>query len=1138
MDMDEILLKMKLITLLMFAAFLSASASSYSQSVKFNLNMKEVSIRDVFQKIEEQSKFIILFNEKSLNVDRKVTVTVKDETVDKILDQIFNGEKEAYQIFDRQILISKLNEIPKIPLSDIKNSDVQQPQKKELSGTVKDDKGLPLPGVSVIVKGKIIGTVTDHDGKFELSIPSDTKIIVFSFVGMKMQEIAIGGKTTFNIEMMEETIGLDEVVAVGYGKYKRVDLSSSSSTVSLKVFEETPALSIDAAMQGRAAGVQVTSSSGEPGAGVSILVRGNNSVNASNQPLYVIDGAPLFPGSEATGNSSNGLGQQGAPSNPNSFLNPNDVESIEILKDAAATAIYGSRGANGVILITTKKGKAGKARIDVSYDMGIKRLTNFPEMMSGPEFAELYNELNPLTPFRGYIRPIPANTKDRNYANEVIQDGITKNLLLSISGGNEKNTFYLTSGYYNELGNIRTSKYERGTLRFSLTNQISSRLSITTLINASRTGNRRTSNGSGAIIGGDAILDVLRAKPVADEFTDFNFINDDLVGNAYNPVLSLKRKDVTINNDFLFNGQIKYNIIKGLIMNINPGVSFRDSRRDIFFPSTEGLGARTKGYASLATLSNQNYIVESFLSYNVAIKSKHNLSLVGGFSAQKIISMSLNSTAQNFLIDNLGSDNIALATIQNPPIETKWQTFLQSFFFRSNFSFFKSKYLLSYTLRRDGYSAFAANNKYAIFQAGSLGWNIFKEDFLRNSKIISNLKLRASYGTSGTTSIAPYGSLYLQSPQNAVVNGVIIGGVGPQSLGNPDLKWETTKQTDIGIDLGILKDRLSLTVDIYRKNTVNLLQSFTLPPSSGYGSYLANVGNIRNQGLEIDFSGTPVYTKDFRWNSSLNLTFPKSLVMDLGGNSVNGIRVGGNFFGPLNRIVAGSPYAVFYGFRVLGLQQYSDYNPATGLWKYAGEKAQPVGSLVFEDVNQDGKLDDLDYVQIGNPNPKYTFGFNNDFKYKNWNLSVFFQGSVGNDIFNATSLLTSCGSTAYGNQRQDWWINRWTPENQHNDIRYPSFTVASQMFNNSKGVEDGSYVRLKNIRIGYNFPAKILSVVKLKSVTAYITLNNIITWTKYSGFDPEVNSGTAAGITNNNIGSDIGSYPRANTLLFGLKVGF
>jgi len=1009
-------------------------------------------------------------------------------------------------------------------------------QQIPIQGKVVSSDNEALISVSISIVGTSIGTTTDANGAFKINAPKGS-ILRFSYVGYEPRQVLISDNTNLTVRMVS-AFKLNEVVITGYGNSKRLDLSSSSSTIKSKVFEDVPAATFDLAIQGRAAGVQVTSSSGEPGGGVSILVRGNNSVNASNQPLYVIDGFPLSPGEEAVGNSNNGLGQQGAPSNPLAFINPNDIESVEILKDAAATAIYGSRGANGVILVTTKKGKAGAGKIDISYDTGVKRLTNFPEMMSGPEFAELYNETVNTSPFRGYFRPIPSNTRDINYANEVIQNGITNNLLLSVSGGTDKNIYNLTGGYYTEKGTVRTSKFDRGTLRFRASNQINKRLNLTTLINASRTGNRRTSNGSGAIIGGDAILDILRAKPVADDFTDLDFINDDIVANAYNPVNTLNRKDVTNNNDFLFSSQIKYTILDGLVLNVNPGVSFRDSKRDIFFPSTEGLGSRVKGYASIGTLNTQNYVLESFLNYNKTFNEKHNVNLVSGYSSQKNLVVGNNATAQNFLVDNLGSNNIALATTQNPPIPTKRQTNLQSLFLRSSFSFFNSKYLASYTIRRDGYSAFSKNNKYAAFQAGSIGWNIFKEDFLKDSKVISNLKLRASYGTSGTTSITPYGSLYLQGPQNAVVNGSVIGGIGPQTLGNPDLKWETTRQADIGLDIGILNDRLTLTVDVYRKNTIDLLQSFELPASSGYSSYLANRGTIRNQGIEIDLNSITVNNKDFGWNTDFNITFQRSKVIDLGGSTVNGIRVGGNFFGPLNRIVAGSPYAVFYGYRVQGLQQYSDYSPVTGKWKYPGENAQPVGSVVFEDIDKNGVINDFDQVQIGNPNPDFTFGFNNDFRYKKWTLSVFVQGSVGNDIYNATSLLISSGSiTQFGNQTQEWWLNRWTPNNQHNDIRYPSFTVGSQMANNSKGVEDGSYVRLKNVRVAYVLSPKILSAVKLRSVSLYATVNNIITWTKYTGFDPEVNSGTAAGINNYNIGSDIGSYPRANTLLMGLKIG-
>ncbi|MBO9620393.1 MAG: TonB-dependent receptor [Niabella sp.] len=1144
---------MKMIFVFIFVTLIQAKGTVFSQTV--TLSAKNVSISEIFKEIQRQTGYNFLYSTEAIHAIPKTSIAVKNKLLTEALDICLAKTPLSYTVVNKTIII-KERQLSKSSGENEKTTGVVPPL-LNIKGRIVDNNGGALTGASIQVRGGQTGTVTDTNGDFVIAADGHAILLISSigYTGLSValsdlmrltegQSVTIGeGRVEkhgnlFTFYLAPQVSSMDELKIIGYGGVRKREQSSSSSTINAKVFQDVPAATFDLAIQGRAAGVQVTSSSGEPGAGVSILIRGNNSVNASNQPLYVVDGFPLSPMDEATGNSNNGLAQQGAPSNPLAFINPTDIESVEILKDAAATAIYGSRGANGVVMITTKKGKAGKALVDVTFDMGIKHLTHFPAMMTGQEFAELYNEIVPSSPFRGYLRPIPANTRDRNWADEVLRDGTTQNLKVSVEGGNEKNTYSISGGYYNELGTIRTSRYQRGTFRLRSTHSINSKLSVSFLVNGSRTGNRRVSNGSGAIIGGDAILDVLRAKPVSDDFTADEYLTDDIVAYAYNPVNSLNRKDFTVNNDFLFSSQIKYSILKGLDLNINPGASFRDSKRDIFFPSTEGLGARVNGFASVAMLNSQNYVLENYLTYNKQINNRHSFNLVGGFSGQENRSYSYNATAQDFLNNLLGSDNLSMARTQNTPVINKAKTDLQSLFFRSSFSLSNSKYLATYTIRRDGYSAFAQNHKFAVFQAGSVGWNIYKETFLKDVAALSNLKLRASYGTSGTTSIGPYGSLLLQTSQNGVVNNTVIGGFGPQRMGNPNLRWETTRQLDIGLDLGLFKNRLSFTADAYRKNTIDLLQSFPLAPSTGYSSYLTNVGDIRNQGLEFALSGVPVTNSNFSWNSDFNISFQRSKVVSLGGATINGIRVGGNFFGPLNRIVEGDPYAAFYGYIAQGLQQYSDYNPATGKWKYPGEDAQPVGSVVLKDVNGDNVINDLDIVKIGDPNPDYIFGFNNDFRYKDFTLGIFFQGSVGNDIFNATGMLINSGSvTAYGNQTQDWWLHRWTPYNQHNDVRYPSFTTAAQMVNSTKGVEDGSYVRLKNIRLAYNLPQRILTRSHIRTLSVYCTLNNIITWTKYTGFDPEVNSGTAAGVTNNNIGSDIGSYPRANTFLFGLRMG-
>jgi TonB-linked SusC/RagA family outer membrane protein len=611
-------------------AYSSPSTAQDILEKQVSVSVQRESISNVLNYLKKNYNIQFIYSTNTINIDKVVSIQAADKTLKSLLDVLLIDNGVNYELIKNKILLTNLSSFP---VKDLLKEDFNA---EKITGIVKDENGQPIPGVTIKVKGQNTTVFSDANGKFKINAAIGQTLTV-SFLGFKQKEVVITNNSLLEIKLVDSFTSLNEVVVLGYGSSKRIDLSSSSSTIGAKVFEDTPVATFDMALQGRAAGVQVTSSSGEPGGGVSIIIRGNNSVSASNQPLYVVDGFPLSPGEEATGNSNNGLGQQGAPSNPLAFINPNDIESVEVLKDAAATAIYGSRGANGVVLVTTKKGKIGKGVINLSYDTGIRRLTSFPEMMTGQEFAELWNETYYGSPFRGYFRPIPSNTRDRNWANEVLRDGVTQNALLSVSGGTKENTYNISGGYYKELGTMKTSKYERATLRLRTANQIAPRLNVTTLFNGSRTGNRRTSNGSGAVIGGDAILDVLRAKPVSDDFTDEQFINDDIVSNAYNPVNSLTRKDFTANTDFLISSQIKYNIAKGLDLNINPGVSFRESQRNIFFPSTEALGARVNGYASVATLSSQNYVLENFLTYVKTIKKKHDINLVAGFRGRRLV---------------------------------------------------------------------------------------------------------------------------------------------------------------------------------------------------------------------------------------------------------------------------------------------------------------------------------------------------------------------------------------------------------------------------------------------------------------------------------------------------------------------
>jgi TonB-linked SusC/RagA family outer membrane protein len=1013
-----------------------------------------------------------------------------------------------------------------------------------VTGSVTSENGIPLPGVNVLQKSTSNGTVTDFDGNYELKLLSGQKTLVFSFIGFKTQEVAVGSNKAINVTLIEDAQSLNEVVVVGYGTQNRSDLVGSIGSIKGDDIAILPVPTFDMALQGRTAGLNIVNTSSEPGGEVSIRIRGNNSILGDNSPLVVIDGYPMPSGSEASASGA-GDGNQ-TSSNLLSYLNPAEIESVEILKDASATAIYGSRGANGVIMVTTKKGGYQQATaINFTTETGFSDIPDFPEVLDGPTYAAWRNEIATREgatqlPFDGDPRPLPENVASTDWLGRILRTGINQRYQLTVSGGGNKSRYFLSANYLENKGIVKFTDFSRGNIRLNVDNNLTDRLSTSTSVNYVRSTNNRSGEGSGAIINSGSVFSAYKNAPTATPNDPID--EGDGTSNFFtDPLVELRdTRNITHNENLILSIQTKYNILEGLNFNLTTGTTSLNSRREVYFPKTTRQGQLNDSRSVYNVSSSQNYLIESYFTYNKAF-DLHNIDAAGGYSWQIDHERRLGTIVNGFPIDVLETDNIGLGLDPFIPTSSRIERTISSYYARLNYNYDK-RYYISLTGRADGSSVFAENKKWGYFPSIGAGWTLSNESFLEDSDALSNLKLRASYGITGSQSIQPLQSLTLLGTANAVYGDVLYSGLAPIRLGNPDLEWEKTNQFNVGLDIGFLNDRFFASLDYYEKTTEDLLLDFPLPTSAGLGSITANAGSIKNTGLEIVLGGYVVDNKSFKWNTNFNWSNNKATVLSLGETDADifGPAPATNIVNePSNVMRVGEVFGALYGHKVIGILQESDFDSSgAATVPVLGTTPSP-GSYKYEDVSgpngvPDGVINTLDKVIIGNPNPDFIFGWNNDLSYKNFTLSIFIQGSVGNDLMNINNLFLASGRSS-NNVFRDWFENRWTPENPTNDPRYiDNRGAGSQQYlqPNSAIVEDGSYIRLKNVSLGYNIPAKNMKVIK--SARVYITATNLVTITDYSGFDPEVN---IRGGNNLSQGIDFASYPRSQTVTLGLNIG-
>ena len=980
--------------------------------------------------------------------------------------------------------------------------------------------GSPLPGVSVQVKGTSKGTSTDATGSYSINIPTGKSSLEFRSVGFYSKTIEITGQSTINVALSESENSLGEVVVVGYGTQKKTNLTGNVAQINSKAIENLPVLTTEQAIQGRAAGVFVESGNGKVGQGIKMRIRGSSSVSAGNDPLYVIDGIPMT--TTAAGSTPN-------TPNPMADINFNDIESIEILKDASAAAIYGARGSNGVVLLTTKRGKSGKTNFNASYFTGISEATGRREFLNTAQYVELFKEARANAGFSlagGETRftryalgerarwedPTSPNYTNTNWEDQVLRKGSINQFDLNISGGTDKTKFYASGSYSKQEGILVKNSFERISSRINIDHKATDNLSIGVNASLARTFNTRLSNDN-AFSTPMQIIALAPLSPVIDprtgDYTDT--YNGADVTQYYNPLMNISyASNTTESYRTLGNVYGQWNIIPSLSFRTEYGfdMSFRNDDQYLGKKTVRNSG-QANGESFKSNTNIFNYNTNNFFTFGKIFDQKHDLNVVVGMSYQQSKRTAIDATGRN-----LPSD--AYKTVASAATKADANSFERTFSFLSYFSRvnykFDNKYLIGLSGRVDGSSRFGVNNRYGFFPSASAGWIVSEESFLKDVRQVSFLKLRASYGYTGNAEINNFGSLGLYS-------GTGYAGIPAQTpfqLANPDLKWEKTAQTDIGFEIGFFNNRISAEVDYYSKNTTDLLLNVNVPGTSGFGSQLKNVGELENKGWEFVLK-TDNKFGDLTWRASINAATNANKILNLQGQVITG--------GFLNRAVEGQPLGVFVG------PEYAGVDPANGDALYYLNTTKADGSLdktTTNDVNLAAN------VPIGNPNPKWIGGFTNDFNYKGIDLSITFQGVYGNDVYNGAGKFMSANGDFYDNQTIDQ-LARWQKPGDITNVPQARYVGGNGTAESSRYLSDASYTRLKTVTLGYNFPKTITDKLKLSKLRVYATANNLLTFTKYTGWDPEVNTDYLTGIAS---GNDFYSAPQPKTITVGLNLGF
>lgn len=1027
-----------------------------------------------------------------------------------------------------------------------------------VNGIIKDEKGEGIPGVSVLEKGTNNGVISATDGSFKINVSSTLSILIFSSVGYLPQEIVVNKKTSFDVFMKPDITTLNEVVVVGYGTQRKKDLTGSIAQVNMTDIIRPSTAGFDQMLQGRVAGVQISQTTGSPGGNVNILIRGVSSITGGNQPLFVIDGFPISESSSSDFSSyggnlytSGGIASNTASRfNPLNTINPSDIESIEVLKDASATAIYGSRGSNGVVIVTTKRGKSGKSQITADVSFGFQNVANKLNMLNSQQYSEFVsqgrdnawvftggkiNDPNSIRSGATFVRPEFRNPStvatNTDWQDAIFQQAPVKNYQLSFNSGNERAKFFISAGFFDQDGIVKTSDYKKFNLRNNIDVQLTDKLKIGTSITGSYSygnfPNTEGHYGNGGVL--SAALAAAPSIPIYDAEGKPYFNQADVtdgLGWLQNPLnLLYGFTDLRKTSNLLANNFLEYKILDGLTFKTSVGVSYNTDVikiwRSSLIPNFTSLNYPAN--AGTTKIESLNWLNENTINFKRRISEKHNIDLLGGFSVQKDNFDMLSVGASDFPTQNVQYISAGLVNAGNQ-IESEWS--MLSFMARANYSF-NDRLLVTATVRRDGSSRFGANQKWGTFPSFSVGYILSEEDFIKKMNFISNLKVRASYGLSGNNQIGNYNHIGLLGTSNYVQGSNRIPGLVPSSLTNNDLTWEISKQVNLGLDISLFKSRFNLTFDMYRNIKTGLLLNVQLPSASGFDNAMQNIGDISNQGYEIALNTINVDSKNFNWNSNITFSANKNEVLKVA--SVGG-RIANNAF-QISQV--GYPISSFYLMNAIGV--FANAAELNGAAKQ--HPLTQAGDLKFEDANKDGVINAKDAKIVGSPWPDFTWGFANTFNYKGLTLNVSLVASKGAHTFfqAGTIILNNAGVQ---NQIADISTNRWVSESSPGAGFQPRAirnNYALGFANSSHFLFDASYIRLKNINLAYSIPSSISNRIKMNGVTIFVDVQNLHTWTKYPGYDPE---SSTSGNNLTGAGIDYMTYPLARTFTYGLKMKF
>jgi len=1067
-------------------------SAAHAQEPLVTVQVTKAPLKKVLNEVERQTAYRFSYRSKLLDNQPPVTIRMKNVTVSAVLDKALANRDLAYRIVSAKSIVITARE------AQDANTQVQASSTRTYSGVVRDAQGEPMIGATVSVGGKAVA-LTDADGHFSFTAPEGSKARV-SFIGYVDQEVVMGHKGTVDVVMSEDDHQLNELVVVGYGAMKRKDLTGSIASVSAKDMKAYPVSNPMMGLQGRVAGVVVTNNTGNPSGDISVRIRGTNSIKGGNDPLYIVDGMPA--------NISS--------------ISSEDIKSVEVLKDAYSAAIYGSRGANGVVLITTNSGQTG-THISYNGTYGVQRVISYMDMTNGEQYASLANEILTNDTGRGVFTPeqVTAFGQGFDWQDAIFQSAPMQTHNVSISSGNERTKILISGSAMLRDGIIKGTAYDKLNLRSNINHDISDKLHVDLIMSFAKT--RSTSHPG--MTGGNRGNSLLSAAyftpsilyPYNDDgtynniSTNYTFVSS----NLRNPVLLINETDSKTRASLTnITGAITYKPFKGLSLKSSVGVENNDYRTDNYITSKYLWGANS---ASVSSNSRITIVNENIANYNVTL-GEHELGVMGGFTYQQYTARSMGLSGSGFISDAPGTDQIGAASNFGTPSTgyTKWT--LASWLGRINCSY-KSRYLATVSMRADGSSRYSKGSKWGYFPSVALAWRVSEEPFMKAVPQVSNLKLRVGYGETGSTAINPYATLNMLSQgKQPVGNGLGTYYAAGSTLPS-DLRWETTAQWNLGVDLGLFDNRLRLTADLYSKMTRDLLNSVGLPGSTGYSNTIKNIGKMSNKGLEVMVDGDIIRNNGLTWSASANIAFNKNKVVKIyNGQELYSGRPGLAYMEDnISLIREGEPLGVYFTYKEDGYDE-------NGILKYV-------------DVDGNGNYSKEDKFITGDPHPDFTYGFSTSLAWQGFDFSVFFQGSYGNDLFNITEFQNMDYSSPM-NYNKKVYYSHWSASNtpeQNAAAKYPKLTSKQNLRISDRYVEDGSYLRMKNISLGYSLPVDKLGIKRyLSSARVYVSGQNLLTITSYSGLDPEVNSWGS----DINMGFDFLTYPNVKSITFGLQLMF